>query len=222
MKRLNSLINKMRNNGNRRPADYIVVFIFIFAIVLALDVFIQQYNLILFQVALFLTGLFAWTFLEYMGHRYLMHSREKEKSKIDFNHRYHHTHPTEIKISGKQRGLLCITCMLLLMFTFWMNNYFTLVTGFIFGFPVYTLMHFLLHQKLTQKILRKHVAYHIYHHCKYPDKCFGITSTWWDDLFGSVPIKSGIISQRVIDFYFGNGHFTNVNLHVRNSTNSDH
>ena len=44
--------------------------------------------------------------------------------------------------------------------------------------------------------------YPIYHHCKYPDKCFGISATWWDDILGTAPPNKGIISQKVIDFYF--------------------
>jgi sterol desaturase/sphingolipid hydroxylase (fatty acid hydroxylase superfamily) len=63
-------------------------------------------------------------------------------------------------------------------------------------------MHFLLHQKAAQNFFKKLVKYHIYHHCKYHDKCYGVSVTWWDDLFGTVPGKSCSVSQRIINFYF--------------------
>ncbi len=218
MKHIKILLNKMRNTNNRRPLDYILVFISIFIIMMAFDILIENYNHIFFQCALLSTGFFAWTFFEYMTHRYLMHTKNKEKSKIDLNHKYHHLHSTEIKLSGIQRCILCFAGIMLLFITIWMDNYFTLITGFLFGLPAYAIMHFFLHQNLTQKIIYKHVQYHIYHHCKYPDKCIGITVTWWDDLFGSVPVRPSKIPQRIIDFYFGNENDKIESLYTANES----
>jgi hypothetical protein len=105
-------------------------------------------------------------------------------------------------MSVLSRYLLVAGTLLLVSFSVWIHNYFTVVVGFVCGYTIYTFTHWLLHKKFTQKVFPKKVRYHIYHHCKYPDKCFGISVTWWDDLFGSVPAKKEI-SPKVIDFYFG-------------------
>ncbi len=190
------------NRQYDKPIDCIIVFLLVLIPLLLIAVCLKHYNELLFQFLLFFTGWVVWTFTEYMSHRYLMHSATKEKSIIDFNHAYHHQHPAHIKISRVQRYLLFIGCIIILVISVWMDNYFTLAAGFLFGFPGYAFTHFLLHQKVTQKFLGKLVKYHIYHHCKYPDKCFGISVTWWDDLLGTIPLNPEIISRRIIDFYF--------------------
>jgi sterol desaturase/sphingolipid hydroxylase (fatty acid hydroxylase superfamily) len=195
------------------PIDCIIIFLVIFIPLLLVSCFLKYYSDIIFQFALFFTGWVGWTFSEYMAHRYLMHSSKEENRIIDFNHAHHHTHPTDIKISGTKRGLLVIGCIILLIISGWLDNYFTLVAGFLCGLPAYTLMHFFIHQKTAQKIFTKHVKYHIWHHCKYPDKCFGISVTWWDDLFKTIPLNPGVISQRIIDFYLMHETEKSRNLH---------
>lgn len=185
-----------------KPVNCIMVFALMFMPLLFISLLLQAYNDVAFQLVLFFTGWFGWTFLEYMSHRYLMHSKKKENKAIDFNHQYHHTHPWEIKILGRQRLLLCTALVVILAICIRMDNYITFLGGFFCGLPGYTLMHFFLHQKITQKIFKKRVRYHIYHHCKYPDKCFGISLPWWDELFGTIPENPGVFSQRIIDFYF--------------------
>jgi hypothetical protein len=194
-----------RYKVNKRYPDFIgcvFVFLLVFILLLLMSVFLKYYNLVIFHLSLFFTGWVGWTFSEYMTHRYLMYAAKKENWIIDFNHTYHHTHPTNIKISGTQRRFLLVGCIILLILCIWMNNYFTLAAGFLCGFPGYTLMHFFLHQKNAQIFFGKLVKYHIYHHCKYPDKCFGISVTWWDDIFGTIPVNPGVINDRIMDFYF--------------------
>jgi sterol desaturase/sphingolipid hydroxylase (fatty acid hydroxylase superfamily) len=137
--------------------------------------------------------------------------KNKQPLKDSFNHLYHHQHPAEIRMTNLKRSLLVAGSLILIFISIWIHNYFTVLVGFVCGFTTYTLMHLLLHQKFTQKIFAKRVRYHIYHHCKYPDKCFGITVTWWDDLFGSIPPDRKAISYKVINFYFG-----------KNETETDH
>ncbi|HZI69093.1 MAG TPA: DUF6134 family protein, partial [Hanamia sp.] len=157
-------------------------------------------------VYLFLLGWYSWTFVEYMFHRFLWHSKQTNKANSQsdtFNHLYHHRHPTEIKTSVFARTLLITGSLFLIIISIWIHNYFTLLVGFSCGFAGYNLTHLLLHKKIAQKFFPKKVRYHIYHHCKYPDTCFGISVTWWDDLFGTVPIQKKLIAPKVIDFYFG-------------------
>lgn len=180
----------------------LITFVILFILLLSVCGFVKYYNTILFHVSLFFTGWFAWTFLEYMTHRYLMHQKHTEKQLIDFNHIHHHTHPTDIRISAFQRSLLLLFAIILILLSTRLHNYFTLAAGFLSGFPVYTVIHFLLHQKIMQGILKKMVSYHIYHHCKRTDKCFGISVTWWDDILKTNPPEKVAIPGKVINFYF--------------------
>lgn len=155
-------------------------------------------------VYLFFLGWFAWTFAEYIFHRFAWHGKQgNTNSKKDiFNHSYHHQHPSELKMTKITRYFLVAVSLILIFLSIWIHTYLTTLVGFFCGFTAYNFMHLLLHKKFTQRLFPKKVRYHIYHHCKHPDKCFGVSITLWDDLFGTVPTKKEI-SPKVIDFYFG-------------------
>lgn len=155
---------------------------------------------------LFFLGWFSWTFGEYMFHRFVWHSKRTNNRDSDsdkFNHMHHHQHPTDIKVPVFMRFVFVISSAVLITVSLFLHNYFTIVAGFLCGFPVYSFTHLLLHKKAGKLFFAKKVRYHIYHHCKQPDACFGISVTWWDDIFHSVPNKKENISQKIIDFYFG-------------------
>lgn len=196
--------------NNRKSIDDPVVCVMVFFLILGLLlllVYLKQY--FKWQIVygyLFFLGWFSWTFLEYMFHRFVWHSKRSNKgnSKTDTsNHLYHHQHPSEIKMTSLTRSLLAIGCLLLAVISIFKHNYLTIITGFICGFTFYNFTHWLLHQKFSERLFPKKVRYHIYHHCRYPDKCFGISISWWDDLFGTVPGQPSIIRGKVVDFYFG-------------------
>ena len=181
-------------------------FLFILTCLISLNTVLKSFSEALFYFFLFIIGFFIWTFFEYMFHRYWMHDAKNKNRKKDFNHVHHHSHPTDIRISNLQRSLLGLVAIAVFIFSMYLQNYFILIAGFLCGFPVYTIMHFLLHQKSTQKIFKRLIEYHIYHHCKSPERCFGVSATWWDDIFRTTPKKTDPITQRIIDFYFEKEH----------------
>ncbi|MEO5500924.1 MAG: DUF6134 family protein [Ginsengibacter sp.] len=196
--------------NNRKSIDDPVACVIIYLLIIGLFLLgaklMHYYQWHIVYGVLFILGWFSWTFFEYMLHRFIWHSKatnKRDSGNDTFNHSYHHTHPTEIKMTKLKRLLLVAGSIILILFSIWIHNYFTVLVGVVCGFTIYNLMHLLLHKKFTQKIFAKHVQYHIYHHCKYPDKCFGISVTWWDDLFGTVPQEKNIISKKVTNFYFG-------------------
>jgi sterol desaturase/sphingolipid hydroxylase (fatty acid hydroxylase superfamily) len=150
-------------------------------------------------------GWFVWTFTEYWLHRFSMHDPAKYK-KPDGMHAHHHQHPTEIKVTATQRVLFFLIVLILQLAAWKMNNYFTILAGYITGMLGYFLVHWVLHQSWAHKLIPGLIGFHIHHHCKHPDKCFGISVTWWDHLFGTVPKENKVISQKVIDFYFKHNH----------------
>ena len=178
----------------------VIIFMSMILPSITITFFMRTFSEGLFHTLLFLNGWVTWTFIEYNLHRFHMHAKNSH-SVLAERHQHHHTHPTELSVSGVQRialiGLLLIICGI----AFYLKNYFTAVAGICCGITGYFVMHKVLHQKIAQRLFKRLVRYHIYHHCKYPNSCYGISVPWWDDLFRTVP-KNPKISQRIVEFYF--------------------
>jgi dihydroceramide fatty acyl 2-hydroxylase len=164
--------------------------------------FLQYANPAAFYLLSIFCGWVTWTFTEYIIHRFWMHGKNKLAIPTSKKHLYHHTHPGEIAVTFWHRTGLFAIGVVLLHYSMQWNNYFTLFAGFYIGFAGFYFMHFFLHQKWSTKIFRKLLEYHIYHHCKYPDRCHGISVTWWDTLFNTAPPKDAVIPKRILNFYF--------------------
>lgn len=149
------------------------------------------------------TGWLCWTFVEYFNHRFRMHGLGNSLKVIGYErHMLHHHHPTEIKITGLHRWLLFSGNIVLIALSIMFKNWIFLFTGFYSGFAVYSLMHWFLHRKLSSKVFPEVHEFHIHHHCKHPDKCFGVTVTWWDHIFDTIPQQQREITDRIKKFYY--------------------
>ncbi|MES1216205.1 MAG: sterol desaturase family protein [Bacteroidota bacterium] len=157
----------------------------------------------LFHLFLFFEGWLAWTFNEYYMHRFVMHDGNQKKGlgRI-LNHSHHHKDPSDFIVSNKHRIIMICGSIALISLAIFLNNYFTLICGYVFGFTFYSCMHIMLHRKWSEKLFPHLHQFHIYHHCKHPDKCFGVTFTWWDHLFGTVPFHDTVITDRIKNFYY--------------------
>lgn len=140
----------------------------------------------------FLGGFLFWTFTEYILHRFLFHHHpETERGKkINYIlHGNHHEYPRD-----KQRlfmppvpSIILSSCF---FFTFYicMGNYsFIFFPGFMLGYLIYGTMHYAIHAwnppfKWMKGLWRNH---HL-HHYKHTDKGFGVSSTLWDYVFGTM------------------------------------
>lgn len=158
------------------------------------------------QVAYFMllfSGWFTWTFIEYFNHRFRMHGSGDPSKVIGYQlHIMHHHHPTEIKITGTQRFFLFVGNIILIVLCVIYKNWIIFFTGFYSGFVIYTLFHWFLHRKISAKLFPETHRFHIHHHCKHPDKCFGVTVTWWDHIFDTVPHDEKEITDRIKAFYY--------------------
>jgi len=157
-------------------------------------------------VLLFFIGWFMWTFTEYVLHRFWNHAKGAENSVIVQRHNHHHTHPTDIRVSGKQRVIMLLISATLIAFSFWLSTYIMFIAGLWTGIFWFFLMHYFLHQKWAKRVFPRLVRYHVVHHCKEPDTCFGISTPWWDSLFGTTPRKNRDISERILAFYYKKPH----------------
>ncbi|XP_027088033.2 dihydroceramide fatty acyl 2-hydroxylase FAH1-like [Coffea eugenioides] len=143
-------------------------------------------------------GIFIWTLLEYTLHRFLFHIKTKTYwgNTIHYLlHGCHHKHPMD-----GYRLVFPPAATAILLVPFW--NLIKLLTptlyapallgGGLLGYVMYDCTHYYLHHgKPLQGVSSKMKRYHMNHHFRIQDKGFGITSTFWDRVFGTLPPKSG-------------------------------
>jgi sterol desaturase/sphingolipid hydroxylase (fatty acid hydroxylase superfamily) len=182
------------------------VFTPVFLILLLIAYYLQE-DKWLFYFMLFFTGWLTWTFVEYMVHRFWMHHPYKKFNNSTYKiHMNHHKHPTDIRITNAQRYGCLFGSLILIIWSLWLNNYFTLAVGFYNGFLWYSYMHVFLHQKWAGKIFPKLQEFHIHHHGKYPNTGYSFSIIWWDKIFKTMPPADAKISDRVREFYFTGHH----------------
>jgi dihydroceramide fatty acyl 2-hydroxylase len=179
------------------------VFLLIVLPLLLTTVFLVK-NPVLFFILNFLPGLLSWTYLEYHLHRFWTHNKNGNATREAFKrHVHHHKHPTEIKVTSAQRIILLSVSILLFSLSIIWNNYFTILVAFVIGFSYSFFSHWILHQGWSVKIFPRLHRFHIHHHCKYPDRCFGFSTVFWDVIFKTTPPADAIITERIIQFYYG-------------------
>jgi sterol desaturase/sphingolipid hydroxylase (fatty acid hydroxylase superfamily) len=63
--------------------------------------------------------------------------------------------------------------------------------GFIAGYLVYDMTHYATHHcRMRKGALKSLKRHHMQHHYRTPDQRFGVSSPFWDILFGTQPPKS--------------------------------
>jgi sterol desaturase/sphingolipid hydroxylase (fatty acid hydroxylase superfamily) len=152
---------------------------------LVLFLFVSGDRIGLFQMIGFaLSGLFIWTLLEYVLHRFVLHGLEPFKTL----HALHHLRPRALifaptLLSGTLIGLLIFTP------TFLMSSVAgatALTVGLLIGYLGYALTHHAIHH-WTARVgwMRTRKLIHARHHSQRVTAHFGVTSTFWDRVFGS-------------------------------------
>jgi sterol desaturase/sphingolipid hydroxylase (fatty acid hydroxylase superfamily) len=144
------------------------------------------------SVSFFLLGVFFWTFTEYILHRFVFHYQPISKIGLRINyilHGNHHEYPRD-----RERLFMPAMPSILLASIFLTIFYLTLgekaipfFPGFMFGYLMYGSMHYAIHAwnppfKWMKGLWRNH---HL-HHYKHADLGFGVSSTLWDHIFGTM------------------------------------
>ncbi len=143
-------------------------------------------------ILLFVGGIFFWTFFEYIAHRWLFHLEAKSETgmKIVYIfHGSHHHYPRDktrlfmpplpsILISGTIFGI-----MYLLM----AYNALPFFAGFMLGYLLYGTIHYAIHAwRPPFQWMRNHWRNHHLHHYQDGHMGFGVSSTLWDHVFGTM------------------------------------
>lgn len=141
---------------------------------------------------LFLAGMFFWTLFEYIMHRFIFHlvaESDRAKKIIYVMHGNHHHFPRD-----KERlfmppvpSLIISSIIFAIMYFIMGKAVFMFFPGFILGYLMYGTMHYAIHAwnppfKWMKPLWRNH---HL-HHYKDEHRGFGVSSTIWDHVFGTM------------------------------------
>jgi sterol desaturase/sphingolipid hydroxylase (fatty acid hydroxylase superfamily) len=147
---------------------------------------------VLLTLGLILAGAAFWTLFEYFFHRFFFHFNATTpfQHKILFTiHGVHHQYPND-----KDRLVMPISVSIPLAVLFgllFLSTMGELGWGFFAGFGVgyvsYDMMHYAVHhvQKSNSALFRKIRRHHMAHHYRDTRKGFGVSSYFWDRVFGT-------------------------------------
>ncbi|MBC7889966.1 MAG: sterol desaturase family protein [Ferruginibacter sp.] len=201
---------KIHNKGqarlfNNRYLEYLTKThpLVIWAVYMPMIIFMIYYNIARLETGavkislLFFSGMFFWSFFEYIIHRYAFHfmaESERAVKIVYLIHGNHHEYPRD-----KQRLFMPpVPSVILAAVVFFVMYFlgsligsaegvFAFFPGFMLGYLMYGTMHYAIHAlnppfKWMKPLWRNH---HL-HHYKEQEKGFGVSSTLWDHVFGTM------------------------------------
>ena len=140
----------------------------------------------------FLAGMVFWSLFEYIAHRYIFHwvaESASAKKIVYVLHGNHHHYPRDRErlFMPPVPSLIIASVVFSLMYLLMGTNAFMFFPGFIFGYLMYGSMHYAIHAwnppfKWMKALWRNH---HL-HHYKNEHMGFGVSSTLWDHVFGTM------------------------------------
>lgn len=146
---------------------------------------------------LFLSGILVWTLAEYLLHRYVFHINE---SRFQYMiHGIHHEFPRDKErlMMPPVPGILIIAlisggCYLLL---YELTPAF--MAGFVTAYLLYTFIHYMVHTwKPVRGLKFLWTHHHKHHNPAFEDKAFGVSSPFWDYIFGTMPGHEQVPEKR--------------------------
>jgi len=141
-------------------------------------------------LATYAAGLFAWTLMEYVMHRFVFHYEPRSAwgRKVHFTiHGVHHAYPQDatrlvmppalsIPLGLAAFGLLWITVGLP-----WTPAVFA---GLVTGYMAYDSIHFAVHHlHFRNRVFQALKKQHARHHFQDPDRGYGVSNPLWDHVF---------------------------------------
>ncbi len=143
-------------------------------------------------VIFFIAGLFAWSLVEYVLHRWVFHTELPGElgRRIHFiMHGVHHDYPNDTHRLVMVPSL-SIPLATLFYFIFWVLvgpvYVAPLFAGLVTGYLFYDMTHYAIHHYgFKNKYWLKLKVNHMKHHYQQPHRGYGVSSTVWDEIFQS-------------------------------------
>lgn len=147
-------------------------------------------------LCLFTLGLFIWTLLEYCMHRFLFHLEYYlPDHPVAFTvhfllHGVHHYLPMDrLRLVMPPALLIALTIpFYYLAHAVFFYNYYhamSVFAGAFMGYVMYDCCHYFLHHVSLPQFMKEIKKAHLDHHYKDYDLAYGVTSKFWDDIFGT-------------------------------------
>ncbi|MGE4014980.1 MAG: sterol desaturase family protein [Cyclobacteriaceae bacterium] len=137
----------------------------------------------------------AFSWAEYMVHRYLFHMKTYTEFRRKFQytvHGVHHEFPKD-KERLAMPPILSITLATLLLFLFRLvlgDLVFSFLPGFLVGYALYLAVHYMVHTYQPPKNFLKALwVNHSIHHYKEGAGVYGVSSPLWDYIFGTTQMR---------------------------------
>lgn len=134
-------------------------------------------------IGIYTLGLLSWTLFEYAFHRWIYH---KGRTLAHAGHQMHHDSPkTLIGMPWFMTTGFLWCVWYVLGYRLQAGYTLTFMAGLVTGFNLYGAFHHIHHHfNLKHTWYRKLRIHHKIHH-QYPEVNFGVTSPFWDHLFGT-------------------------------------
>ena len=138
-------------------------------------------------------GVFYWTLIEYVLHRFIFHLvqvKEPWKTMASGLHMDHHrdTEVKELIIAPPVVSMLFSSVIFLSLWAATLDYKLAMLilAGVFIGYILYEWAHYGAHQYQAKNAAFKYLKrYHLQHHFKHPNGSFGVTTPMWDYVFGS-------------------------------------
>jgi sterol desaturase/sphingolipid hydroxylase (fatty acid hydroxylase superfamily) len=147
---------------------------------LAIAIFVDLAGI--YRLHLVLAGIAAWTFLEYLVHRFVFH-RHAVGQRL---HQLHHDHPSDpdAERSSLSTPLLAFPIGYLLIGAAGVEDGSAIFAGLLLGYLAFIAVHYAVHRWPIEPGSRLYPAKlrHLTHHCL-EDCNFGVTTIFWDIVF---------------------------------------
>lgn len=191
----NSLLERLTKTN---VITSLIVYGLTLLILIYISLFVKSTSLNLFLI-LFWSAFFFWTFVEYVLHRYVFHWINENENVKRFHfimHGAHHSFPKDKDrlLMPPVPGLIMASILFGLFFIIFKvigypNYTWTFFAGFFLGYLLYSFLHRATHVMRPPKRFQFIWRHHSLHHYKYPNKAFGVSSPFWDHIFGTMPPK---------------------------------
>jgi sterol desaturase/sphingolipid hydroxylase (fatty acid hydroxylase superfamily) len=167
----------------------LLVFVPIIAAFLVLSFRYYQlgFAMVLFYIV---TGLFFWTFTEYVLHRFVFHfhpGSERGQRIHWMFHGVHHDYPSDpLRLVMVPSISLPLSAMFYFAFVAVLGSASAapFTAGFLAGYLFYDMTHYAVHHfPIKGRVFGRLREWHMRHHFQDPDSGYGVTSMLWDIVF---------------------------------------
>ena len=149
------------------------------------------------SIGLFLIGLFSFTLLEYIVHRYAFHLEPQTATteKIQYAaHGVHHDFPKDkTRLAMPPFVSMALATGFFFLYRLIMgDNGVPFTGGFLAGYAAYLTVHYVVHAyRAPNNMFKVLWTHHAIHHHVENDRAFGVSSPLWDVVFRTMPrVKS--------------------------------